>query len=350
MAVEKLDNLGKKKTIFYFVSVTHELFEIQNFYEKILLEKTIKSILLIEKNHRTENLEISDGLFDRVIWLKQINYSKNIFRTFLNINYNKRIINEQSKDKGYLTSINNNTLTFYHLKKYLKNTKSIIINSTMIEFKYIDYLSTLYHSIFSLLFTGSVVYCKLYRKDNKALKLLFQLSTIDFYLNVRKNGFKFFKHVENEFGVKHPLSFNKSKRRKSKKSIFLINTTEPSFLNQKAKLDLIIQQKIKNKEKIYIKDHPSAVIELKNYFKDQNINVLDNKIDFLTILKTHNFFKVYGTISTALLFSKCMGIDVEILDFLNDNYYKSYSDEFLQNDLVFKRSPFDVLENIIESK
>jgi hypothetical protein len=247
MAAEQLGNFSEKKTIFYFVSVTHELFEIYNFYEKILNEITVYNILLIEKNHRTKNLEISDGLFDRVIWLKPINYSKNIFRTFSNINFNKRVINKQSKYKGYLTSINNNTLTFYHLKKYLKNTKSIIINSTMIEYKYTDYLSTIYHSIFSLLFTGSIVYCKLYRKDNKVLKQLFQLSTIDFYLNVRKNGFRFFKHVENEFGVNHPLVLKKSKKRRSKKSIFLINTLEPSFLNQKIKLDYIIRQKLKNK-------------------------------------------------------------------------------------------------------
>jgi hypothetical protein len=45
-----------------------------------------------------------------------------------------------------------------------------------------------------------------------------------------------------------------------------------------------------------------------------------------------------------------MGMDIEILDIMNDNYYKSYSHEYFQNDLVFKRSPFDVLKNIIQSK
>ena len=48
MEEEQLGNFSKKNH-FYYVSVTHVLFETHNFFKQILIEKTIKNILLIEK-------------------------------------------------------------------------------------------------------------------------------------------------------------------------------------------------------------------------------------------------------------------------------------------------------------
>lgn len=306
----------------YFVSVEQELFEINCFFKSYLSNPDFINILFYEEGNRIESSLINKKhKFDFTVKLKSINYSKNIFKTLKNLIHNKREFKKVYKYVDYLISINNNTLTFCQLYTSLKKFKLLVIKTIHPSFFYNDYISSIYYSLFSLLFFRRLTIYKKHLKNGKLFNYPFPIIIPNYILSTNVKSFNMDnKKRMDSFLVQHPYKNYFSNIGSNISPLLIINSLnmeiDKNYLKEVN--DALIKNNLNNL-KVYIKDHPMSKIsinDLKKLFSNKHV-IMNNLGSGIDILLTSKFSSVIAVgPSTLNYYAKLFGLNV--IDLTNE--------------------------------